>query len=543
MFGRLLFLRLRSADLAIREGRLDDAHRIVSSPEVRAHKRGEALMGELAEKLIGRAREHFAEERFAEALRDLDKAEQAGVKLERVVELRGHVEAVAQEVERSSESQRQRIEQAKQRVAAGSLVGGRQLLAEAGDNVQAKELAVEIRRREERAEQGFAQVEEMIRQKQMAAAVERFGRVKPLHPSAERCRAVEGELCGHFVGEAMSALVSGRINRAREELDMLGELGMSDASRRDAEEMVRLAVEASRLFDEQDVDGARRALLRLQSLGSKLGRVGKFAWVKTAIAQLGNVDDLLTELHGGPLGEHAKRSMRGRPNRAARGKRVAGREKVLDETLPTRRRGGKASDLPAGLMLLVDGGGSYLLLRGERNGIGRAMTDRPAEIPIQADLSEKHAEIARVDEDYFVFTTREMEVDGKPSQHQLLRDGARVVLARNARFTFRLPHPQSASGVLEMSGSTKMPQDVRTVVLFSRTVMMGFGKHVHIKCNGASQDLVLFEREGGLWIRPQRSGGVDTEALPVRVGEQMEFFGVSFVIQPWDTSVQGPAFS
>lgn len=537
MFGRLLFLRLRSADAAIREGRLDDAHRIVTSPEVRAHKRGEALMSELADKLIERAREHFAGERFAEAMRDLDHAEQLGVKLERIVELRGHVQAVAKEVERSSESQRRRIEQAKQRVEVGSLAGGRQLLADAGNNVQARELAVEIRRREERAEQGFAQVEEMIRQKQMAAAVERFGHVKPLNPSADRCRTIEAGLCGYFVGEAMSALSAGRINRAREELDMLGELGMAEAGRRDAEEMVQLAVTASRLFDEQDVDGARRALLRLQSLGSKLG------WVKTTIGQLEKVDDLLTELHGGPLGEHAKRSRRSGRMNHTQVARPAQRKAALNETLPMSPAKRDESGLPARMMLLVDGGGSYLLLRGERNAIGRAMSSKPADIPMQADLGEKHAEIARVDEDYFIFTTREMEVDGKPSQHQLLRDGSRVVLARNARFTFRLPHPQSPSGVLDLSSSTKMPQDVRTVVLFHKTAMIGFGKRMHIKCNASSEDLVLFERDGQLWVRPQRRGGVDTEALPVRMGSQMELCGVSFVVQPWDTSVQGPTFS
>lgn len=538
MFGRLLFLRLRSADAAIREGRLDDAHRIVTSPEVRENKRGETLAAELADKLIERAREHFAEERFADALRDLDKAEPLGVKVDRIAELRGHVQAVAREVERSTESQRRRIEQAKQRVEAGSLVGGRQLLADAGDGAAVQELAGEIRRREERAEAGFAQVEEMIRQKQFAAALERFARVKPLHPTAEKARKLESTLCQHFVGEANTALAAGRINRAREELDLLGEVGMTDAARRDAEELVQLATEASRLFDEQDADGARSKLLRMQTLGAKFG------WIKTTIAQLEKVDDLMTELNGGPLGEHAKRSGRGRVVRAPRrGQSPARHDADVGDTIPMRANRRDRADVPPAMLLLVNGGGSYLLLRGERNAIGRAMTNKPAAIPIQADLGEKHAEIARVDEDYFVFTTRDMQVDGKPSQHQLLRDGARVVLARNARFTFRLPHPQSPSGILELSSSTKMPQDVRTVVLFHRTAMIGFGKRAHVRCDQSSEDLLLFERDCRLWVRPQRRGGVDTEALPVTPGETMEMCGVSFVVQPWDTSVGRPTFS
>ena len=95
---------------------------------------------------------------------------------------------------------------------------------------------------------------------------------------------------------------------------------------------------------------------------------------------------------------------------------------------------------------------------------------------------------------------------------------------------------------MDLSGSTRMPNDVRRIVLFRGTAMIGLGKSAHINCNTAERDLVMFERAGRLWVRPQRNDGVDSEARPIEIGKQMELAGVSFVLQPWKSS-PAPKFS
>ena len=87
-----------------------------------------------------------------------------------------------------------------------------------------------------------------------------------------------------------------------------------------------------------------------------------------------------------------------------------------------------------------------------------------------------------------------------------------------------------------------MPNDVRRVILFRGTAMIGHGKSAHINCNTAERDLVMFERAGRLWVRTQRNDGVDSEAQEVTIGKQLELAGVSFVLQPW-TSSPVPKFS
>ncbi len=528
MFSRLLIVRLKAAEKALKDGRLDEAYRLATAPDIREHRRGAAVLRKLADKLIGRAREHFAEERFTEAFNDLAKAEAGGAKLDAISELRGHIQTVAEEVARQQQSQRRRIEQAKERVEQGSLKAGQQLLAGAdNDDVEAKHLAESIEARQQRAADGFAQVEKMIKQKQLPAAIERFRKVKLLDPHAAKAVDLESEICTRTVNGARAAFESGRINRAVDELTQLGSIGQALPQRRDMAEILNVAQKASRALDSANFEETRRALLRLQRLTPKV------KWVDAAATQLEKLDTLLTDLYSGPLGEHARSAAvraldpQPRPN--------------LGVTVALKHRTPAADPIPDVLLLLVDGGGSYLLVRKDRLTIGRAMTANPADIPIQSDLAERHAEIARVDDDYFLFASRNVEVDGRPTRHQLLRPGNRIVLSRNAKFTFRVPHRQSPSGIIELGSSTKMPGDVRRVVLFRKTAVIGFGKHAHITCNSANQDLLLFERAGQLWVRPRHHGRVDTEARPIEIGKQIEMANVSFVAQPFKPATLGPA--
>ncbi len=531
MFSRLLNARLRAAEKALKGGRLDEAFRLATAPDLRDQSSCKSILEKVAIQLIERARGHFAEERFAEALADLDKAEAAGTQHERIAELRQNIRVVANEVNRKQQSQRRRLEEARRRIEAGSLKAGKDLLAGAGEGDQeAKALAADIAERERKAAEGFARIEKMIKDKQLVAALDRFRKVRPLSPHAPEALAIESTLCSQVVGNARTALDAGRINRAAEELMSLGDIGRSLPARRDLEDLIGVAQSASRALGEGDFESARRQVMRLQGLGFNAG------WVKQAVKQLQAVDELLTSLHGGPLGENAPSRARAKAVPAV-AKRVS-----LDETVALSDRTPAGEVLPSRLLVLVDGGGSYLLLRKDRIAVGRAVSQNPADIPIRSDLAERHAEIARAEDDYFLFSSRDIDIDGRATRHHLLRNGDRVTLARNARFTFRMPHRQSPSGLLDMSSSTHMPNDVRRVVLFRQTAMMGFGKNVHIMCNTAVHDLILFERNGRLWVRPQRNGRIDTEATPVEIGTQMELFNISFIVEPWTVPTFGPSF-
>jgi hypothetical protein len=136
-----------------------------------------------------------------------------------------------------------------------------------------------------------------------------------------------------------------------------------------------------------------------------------------------------------------------------------------------------------------------------------------------------------VDDDYFLFSTRDAEINGRKAQQSLLRDGDRVVLGKKAKFTFRLPSRKTTTAVLELSDTTKMANDVRRVVLFQSLATIANGPTAHICCRHAGPTLILFERNGGMWIRAKSDGHVDTDAKPLPLGEPVEIGGVSLVLR------------
>ena len=75
--------------------------------------------------------------------------------------------------------------------------------------------------------------------------------------------------------------------------------------------------------------------------------------------------------------------------------------------------------------------------------------------------------------------------------------------------------------------------DVRRVILFNRQALVGDGPHAHIRCRHAGQPLVLFERDGSLWVRAKSDGHNDTEPKPLPIGESVEIGGTSLVLEPW----------
>src|SRR3990172_3937085 len=149
MFGRLFNSRLKAAENALNEGRLDEAYRLGIQPDLREHRRGAAVLAALTEKFVERARGFYREDRFRDAMLDLDRAEAGGVMKKEIAELRGYVQTVAAEHERHEDSRRQRLDAAVKRIEGGSVAAGRNML----ERVAAEDRnAHEIRRKaEERA--------------------------------------------------------------------------------------------------------------------------------------------------------------------------------------------------------------------------------------------------------------------------------------------------------------------------------------------------------------------------------------------------------
>ncbi|MCP4594706.1 MAG: coiled-coil domain-containing protein 22 [bacterium] len=531
MFGGLLNTRVRAAESALQQGRLDDAFRVAIQPEVRGHRRGPGLLRRLADQLIERARGHFAADRFAEALHDLNLAEASNAPQDRIKELRAQIKSVADEAARQEHSRRDRLAQARRRMEAGSLQAGRRIL-EAASNADptAEKMKRDIDMRDNEAADLFVQVERLVRDGQWTAAVERLSKAKSLDPHDPKCAKLEADLCARLCKSVRQSMKDGRVQRAADELACLGNLGQSLPARRELDEVLRVVRQAGDALRGGDYDTARQNVLRIQHLAPEMG------WAPKAAKQLGAIDEMVTALRAGPLGAFENTARTDAAPAPPLG--IPVRNGTLDETVAWGAAP-QVGNLPERVLLLVDDGGSYLLLRKERVTLGRAATSHPADIAIFADLDDHHADIARVGDDYFLFSPREVEVGGRPTRHQLLRDGDRVVLGRKAKFGFRLPSRKSPSAALDLSDTSKLPNDVRRVVLFTKTAMIGYGQGFHIQCRMARNPLVLFERDGSLWVRLSGRGHTADDAVRLELGKTVEIDGVSMVAKAWSAGPTG----
>jgi len=457
----------------------------------------------------------------------LDRAEAGGVMKTEIAELRGYVQTVAAEHERRDDSRRARLDAAVKRIEGGSVAAGRDMLERVATEDRA---AHEVRRKaDERAADAARMVEHaerLLAAGQIPAAAERVRKAKAVDAHNEQVARLELQLCEKAMENAKAAIMEGNLSRAADELTCIGDLGKALPRRRELADLLTTAREAAACMAGHRYSEARRQVMSLAR------QLPDAKWLKAAAEQLRQLDELQTALCAGPLGDRVVVS----PSRGLQPARTSARPEgrgSLEDTVGLPGRIDVAGGIPDRLLMLVDGGGSYLILRGGQASVGRAASEHPADVPLFSDVAERHANVARVDDDYFLFGVKEVEIGGNKTKHQLLRDGDRIVLGKKAKFTFRLPSRKSPSAVLELSDTTKMPNDVRRVVLFHQQATIGNGPNAHVMCRHAGTPLVLFERNGQLWIRQQSDGHVDTGAKPLRLGEPVEIGGVSLVLEPW----------
>ncbi len=226
MFGGLFKARLKAAETALADGRVDEAFRLATAPDLADQNRAKKVLHQAGEKLFERAEAHYQAGRCAEALIDLGKAEQAGVKPGRIGDLRAIVRAAAEENQRDQQSRRGRLEAAQQKLANGSLRAAEQILerASAADE-PARKLKQQAGDREKRAAELFKEVKQYVNENHLSKAVERFRDARRLHAKDKQVAEWERVLVDKIVGNVNHSLQSGRLNRAFEEMNLLSGVG------------------------------------------------------------------------------------------------------------------------------------------------------------------------------------------------------------------------------------------------------------------------------------------------------------------------------
>lgn len=352
MFGSSFSVMLKSAEEAITAGRLEEAMAKLDTKEVRDDKRGSEMLARLADAFLERVRVAEKAGRYSEALFDLQRAAQAGTDPTIIADMRTWIHGLAEREEAAKREQRRQIEAARAKIDAGSLQGGREMLENLdAHNTQAQRLQQEAERRARSAERALEEAGRLKEAGQFAGACRLLENVRRLDPKSPRLLELEVAIVRQILDRVRDAAVGGRLETAMELLNALGEVGSGHPERSEWLRILDEAREAGEAIARSDWPTAKRFVLRLKT------KLTGAEWVATAAQQLDQIDELVTAVQAGPLGVKLERP--------------SGRVSDSTQRIETNRPAAVYPTSQDRCQLLVDGAGSFLILRQPKVTIGR----------------------------------------------------------------------------------------------------------------------------------------------------------------------------
>ena len=493
----MLILRIKQAEHALADGRLDEAFDLVVSRDLRSHRSGQDLVNELVAALVRRGHEHLSASRLVEAAADCEKAERlAGMGAE-VASLRTAVREAMATRNHAERHKAEVLAAAKGQIERGQLTIGQKILGELGEaEAHVAPLMHELAARRASIESLLSHTQAALRRDDWQAAIDELTRAERGCLGDVRVREVVARLAGELLPQIRSAIDTGRLDFAHGMLERLERVDGQDIEAQQLRQTLRQckavweAVGSGRLREAEET--ARRLASRLP----------KAAWLSSAVNKLKDAVAAMDELRGGPfslLGEQAL-------------VQTVAYGATARPVLPMQRPGQPAAPMPADFLpeaftLQVDGIGSFRVLRGRRVTIAPVSSSRRPDLALLADATVPGVVIERTEDDYFLRTEggaahAAVAVNNKPTSAKMLRGGDRVALSARCRLTFALPVAASTTAVLHLSSGARLSRaDLRAAVLFDRELIIGPGPSSHVRCDQLTRPIVLTVREGKLFCQ------------------------------------------
>lgn len=447
-------MKLRVADDAFRNGRLEEAGRLLCEAELRDFLPAKQLLAQVAAELAKRAERRVDEGQSSAGWRDLDDARRWGADVERVAALKQRL------IER-------RVQEATSYLAAGEPAAALARLEKFAAESDATHAVRLVRDAANHllAAQRLCRCGEFARaEAELSAAAALLPDVKALDDAHRACR-VKGAECRRLSARLHEVMTAERWTEALAVADELLELCCDYEPARDARRrawaMVGMRTCSVRAEHRPRVaNGRPPAMLRIKSM-----------------------DEFAPAPPPAPV-----------PPAAA----------------PPVAGGGR-------FLLWIDGVGGYLVCTADEVVLGQPVRDCRVDIPILGDVSRRHARIRRDGEDYLIEPLRGVRLDGRPIERPTaLADGVRIDLGDAVRLQFRRPHPLSRTAVLTFLSHHRTQPAADAILLMAESCVLGPAAQSHVCCRDATTDVVLYRQGGELWCRATGTMQIDGAAVSAR---------------------------
>ena len=495
----MLILRVRQAEVALADGRLDEAYQLVASHHLENHRRGQRLITRLVEALVRRGNEHLKAERFVEALADGEKASKLGGSLPDVVALRTAAADGVMNRQRSQERQQRMMAEARKQVEQGRLDAGSQLLSAVQEDVtRVQLLRRDIDNRRAMASSAVQRAQQAKDRGELHLAADQVIEARAAHPRDAEVDELATEIAAELRKQIRACIDDGHLHRTADLLSRLCRMDGESPTTREMANVIEQLGTAWRCIANNELGEARMSLARVAPL------VPSAKWIKQVMENLEQAESAMMQVKTGPLAWLNGASVPVAQVAPAR----------AQAAVPMVAKMQNNSMLPSRLMLHVDGVGSFLILRSPLVTIGPVSSTTSPDVGLIAEPTLTPIRIERRDEDYFIGT-------------RLLASGQKLELSPRCRMTFAIPNPASTSAVLELSGAKLPRTDVRRVILMDQDVIIGPGSTAHVPAAYFQQPVVLHVRNGQFFA--QAKDNRDAKS-PLTLGENIKIGELSFVL-------------
>ncbi|CAN5682985.1 hypothetical protein BH09PLA1_BH09PLA1_35290 [soil metagenome] len=293
----MLILRIRHAETALADGRLDEAFELVREPKLRGHRRGQDLATRLVDAFTKRGREHLAAARFAAALTDCEKAQQLAGDQPQLIALRTEAMDAATNQRRAERIKANAVAAARDEMDNGRLAAGERLLAVASvHDTRAGQLLQELGQRHNLVDSAVKGADDALDRDDIDAALVELDRARHADRSDKRIKELSDRL-KHVLRDRLSdAIEEGRLDRA----DSLGQrLIRVDEQGAESQHLLAALAQCKSAWERIDhgrVHDAEEVCRRL------IVQFPKAKWLNDAVKYLSAANESMESLRTGPLG-------------------------------------------------------------------------------------------------------------------------------------------------------------------------------------------------------------------------------------------------
>lgn len=525
----MLILRIRQAECALGDGRLDEAFDLVMNHAMRDHKRGQDLAGRLSRKLVERGRGHLEGTRLVQAGADCEKAAKLAGNLPEIEELRADVARALMVKQQNERRQQDQLAAARREIAAGHLSAGQDMLGAMKENAGAgaATMLMDVEAKRAIIDNLLAKAEQALKRDDWETAVDELAAAKRTHANDSRVRELVAQTTRTLTKRIEHAMAAGRLDTAACVVKRLSRIAEESL---ETEQLGR-TIEQCRLAWEMIERGQPR---RAEEIVRRLAVVLPEAdWIEAALKNLRAAGDAMDQLRSGPFAmlENGRAAGVAANHVEREAPRTVPAAMVVPRAIPVANMN---ETLAKKLILQVDGVGSFLIVRGPRVSMGPVGASGSVDLPLMADAAAPVVMIERTEEDYFLRSPAAITVNDKATKGKLLRSGDRIAISPRCRMSFRIPSGASTSAVLDLHSARLPRADVRSVVLMDREIIIGGGSGAHVRADEMTEPAVLVARDGNIYCQSRMGVTIDGQAADgstaIPLGKQVQVGSVSFVI-------------